>query len=206
MPSLELAAGQVLTAAHTNTYWMRQVVATGLSGSRPTGYEGRVVYDTDNDALNIYTTATTGWRPPWNLPWGMVGFAIASANTSTSSPTFVDVAGASVSWPQVAGRRYRIEADGLVVGTTAPDLVAALALADAGGLQYARPGRTDIPMRAQTTQYPFHVRSIYQAASTATKVAKLQIAALVGGTIQVWNNVGDVTISVTDVGPYTGPL
>ena len=60
MPSLELAAGQVLTAAHTNTYWMRQVVATGLSSARPTGYEGRAVYDTDDDAY----AGVRGFRRP----------------------------------------------------------------------------------------------------------------------------------------------
>ena len=62
MPTLELAAGQVVTAAHTNTYWMRQVIATGLSSARPTGYQGRAVYDTDTHRLMIYASATTGWR------------------------------------------------------------------------------------------------------------------------------------------------
>ena len=108
MPSLELAAGQVLTAAHTNTYWMRQVIASGLSSARPTGYEGRAVYDTDTDALMVYASATTGWRPPWNLPWGYIaGVAITSGVATQSANTMADAAGVTVTFSAVAGRRYR---------------------------------------------------------------------------------------------------
>lgn len=106
MPSLELAAGQVLTAAHTNTYWMRQAIATGLSSARPTGYEGRAVYDTDTDALNIYASPTTGWKPPWNLPWGVIAVGTISARAAAGGLASV----ASLSFNAVAGRRLRVQA------------------------------------------------------------------------------------------------
>ena len=105
MPSLELAAGQVLTAAHTNTYWMRQAIATGLSSARPTGYEGRAVYDTDTDALMIYASPTTGWKPPWNLPWGVIAKAQLTANSATFTTT-ADLTGMSCTFTAVPGRRY----------------------------------------------------------------------------------------------------
>lgn len=105
MPSLELAAGQVLTAAHTNTYWMRQAIATGLSSARPTGYEGRAVYDTDTDALMVYASPTTGWKPPWNLPWGVVAKAQLTANSATFTTT-ADLTGMSCTFTAVPGRRY----------------------------------------------------------------------------------------------------
>jgi len=105
MPSLELAAGQVLTAAHTNTYWMRQVIASGLSSARPTGYEGRAVYDTDTDALMVYASATTGWKPPWNLPWGVVAKAQLTANSATFTTTG-DLTGLSCTFTATPGRRY----------------------------------------------------------------------------------------------------
>ena len=66
---------------------MRQVIATGLSSARPTGYEGRAVYDTDTDALMVYAPPTTGWKPPWNLPWGYVGRAAITANSGRSPPS-----------------------------------------------------------------------------------------------------------------------
>ena len=120
MPSLELAAGQVLTAAHTNTYWMRQVVATGLSSSRPTGYEGRAVYDTDTDAFMIYASSGTGWRPPWNMPWGYLGHAQITANQSSVGPGGVDITSLAVTVNVPANRRLRISAKAkLFTGTLA---------------------------------------------------------------------------------------
>lgn len=120
MPSLELAAGQVLTAAHTNTYWMRQVLATGLSSSRPTGYEGRAVYDTDTDALMVYASVGTGWRPPWNLPWGYLGHAAITANQNSVGPGGVDVTGLAVTVTVPANRRLRVTAKAkLFTGTLA---------------------------------------------------------------------------------------
>ena len=41
----------------------------------PTGYEGRAVCDTDTGTLMVCASPTTGWKPPWNLPWGYVGRA-----------------------------------------------------------------------------------------------------------------------------------
>lgn len=127
MPSSELAPGQVLTAAHINTYYMRQVIATGLSSARPTGYEGRAVYDTDTDALNIYASATTGWKPPWNLPWGRMGHA-----TNTSGGVVVTVAGGDVTIPGlsitatlVTNRLYRASFHLPVLKRTASGLFSA---------------------------------------------------------------------------------
>lgn len=106
MPSLELAAGQVLTAAHTNTYWMRQVVATGLSSARPTGYEGRVIYDTDTDALMVYASATTGWRPPWNMPWGFIARSVAPADVHLNNAQ--GTVAPSITVPVLKNRRIRV--------------------------------------------------------------------------------------------------
>ena len=105
MPSLELAAGQVLTAAHTNTYWMRQVVATGLSSARPTGYEGRVIYDTDTDSLMVYASSSTGWRPPWNMPWGHVARSVNASNVSLNNAQ--GVVAPAITIPVLKNRRYR---------------------------------------------------------------------------------------------------
>ena len=161
MPSLELAAGQVLTAAHTNTYWMRQVIASGLSSARPTGYEGRAVYDTDTDALMVYASATTGWRPPWNLPWGYIaGVAITSGVATQSANTMADAAGVTVTFSAVAGRRYRarlhapvntsggnttVQAQLLVDGTR---VGIANAQGDAGGYETIT---IDVPVTGLTT-------------------------------------------------------
>lgn len=106
MPSLELAAGQVVTAAHTNTYWMRQVIATGLSSARPTGYQGRAVYDTDTHRLMIYASATTGWRAPWNLPWGYMGTVCTATDITVSNANTPITPGLNLALTQ--GRLIRI--------------------------------------------------------------------------------------------------
>jgi hypothetical protein len=125
MPSLELAAGQVLTAAHTNTYWMRQVVATGLSSARPTGYEGRVIYDTDTDALMVYASATTGWRPPWNMPWGFIARSVNASSVSLNNAQ--GIVAPSITIPVLKNRRIRIT--GIARAITDP--------ADPGVLHYS---------------------------------------------------------------------
>jgi hypothetical protein len=41
------------------------------------------VYDKGADALKTYTTATTGFQPPWNMPWGLL--SAVSTTTATTS-------------------------------------------------------------------------------------------------------------------------
>lgn len=49
-----------LTASELNDYFMEQVIVTCTSGTRPTGIEGRVIYETDTDKLLVYSGST--WR------------------------------------------------------------------------------------------------------------------------------------------------
>lgn len=70
------------------------------SATRPAAVAGRAIYETDTHKLLIYTTATTQWQKPWNLPWGLVGFATSTSGASGITVD-VDVAGLSinVAWP-----------------------------------------------------------------------------------------------------------
>ena len=79
MPDADLADASVLTSSFYNTYIREQVVVTCTSLTRPTGVEGRVIYETDTDELRVYDgsswiglvpvganltsgwTAATGW-------------------------------------------------------------------------------------------------------------------------------------------------
>lgn len=76
-------AGAVLTASDVNTYLAKQAVIVCTSTTRPTSPpEGMTIYETDTDKLLSYTTATTGWVPPWNMPWG---FVTEASNTPTQN-------------------------------------------------------------------------------------------------------------------------
>jgi len=99
-------AGAVLTASQMNTV-AKQVVVTCTSGTRPSSPpEGMTIYETDTDKMLTYTTATTGWVPPFNLPWGRVASASSGAATSSIGTSNTDVNGLSVTWTAVANRYY----------------------------------------------------------------------------------------------------
>lgn len=201
MPSLELAAGQVLTAAHTNTYWMRQAIATGLSSARPTGYEGRAVYDTDTDALMVYASATTGWRPPWNLPWGAVAApATISASQTGIGNTITDLTGLTITVASVpAGRRWRIVGDLRVTQNTAaavPEI-------------YITNGANAIANRRGITLGAGETGSVHVEADITTTAGSLtyKLRAVVGsGTVDIVAASDLIGIlRIEDIGPASAP-
>lgn len=55
MPDSNLADASVLTSSFYNTYIREQVVVTCTSGTRPTGVEGRRIYETDTDRDLVYS-------------------------------------------------------------------------------------------------------------------------------------------------------
>lgn len=75
MPDSNLADGSYLTSAFYNSYIRDQVVVTCTSGTRPTGVEGRIIYETDTDLLLVYDGST--WR----------GFAGPSTGWASYTPT-----------------------------------------------------------------------------------------------------------------------
>ena len=129
------ADAQTLPAADLNTYLMKQAVIVCTASTRPSSpVEGMAVYETDTDKLLIYTTATTTWQPPWNLPWGYI--TSNSSGTVQSGITAVtDLNGSSVTWTPVAGRRYRITMSGGISATVADDVANVQMIDQAATLQ-----------------------------------------------------------------------
>lgn len=122
-------AGQVLTATALNNVH-KQCVITCTSTTRPSSPpEGMTIYETDTDRMLVYTSATTGWVPPWNKPWGVVttssggtsGYGYvkltSSAQTGIGSSA-TDITNATVTFTAVANRLYRITAQADLIGTT----------------------------------------------------------------------------------------
>lgn len=118
----KLANGAVDTTARlADGIVSRPKLATGFTGitvgsapSSPT--EGELWYDTTNHAYKQYTTATTGWVAPWNLPWGAQAYtAIPSGTSQTISGgtlTAISIASTALSATATlnANRRYRVTA------------------------------------------------------------------------------------------------
>ncbi len=90
-------AGSVLTASDVNNYLMEQgVMYFATTTARDTAItapeDGMVAYIGSNDANEgLYTYNGSAWRkgPGWNAPWGILGVATTTTETSGSSLTDV---------------------------------------------------------------------------------------------------------------------
>lgn len=111
-------AGQVLTATALNNVH-KQCVITCTSTTRPSSPpEGMTIYETDTDKMLVYTSATTGWVPPWNKPWGYIGQSKITTSTAATNANIT-----TYSLTTVANRRYRITATtGSVSSSIANDI------------------------------------------------------------------------------------
>lgn len=58
------------------------------STTRPTVnlFEGLWIYEVDTHEFKQYTTATTGWTPPWNMPWGHLTRTFTSGTGTIHDP------------------------------------------------------------------------------------------------------------------------
>ena len=192
-------AGSVLTASQMNQV-AKQVVVTCTSGTRPSSPpEGMVIYETDTDKVMQYTTATTGWVPPWNLPWGYVTSASITANSSTFT-TVADVTGLSVSPTVVANRRLKITFYGLVDSTVTTDSIASY-ITDGSNNQLSQGYYTGIGGGAM------HHVVAYVTTTAGTPTYKVRGARITGtgnGKIGASSTI-PATITVEDIGPATAP-
>lgn len=78
------------------------------SGGRPgSPSKGLPIYETDTNRFLTYQTATTGWTPPWNMPWGTVFSGRATVNVAVSANVLTPLIPSS-NVQLVANRRYRM--------------------------------------------------------------------------------------------------
>jgi hypothetical protein len=105
----------VLTASDVNNYLMEQTVmsfaSTGARDVQVASPEaGMVAYVRSNDSSEglYHRTSASTWRkgPGWNAPWGVMGVALQTATTASTTSTIIDV-GLSITYDHVANRRYR---------------------------------------------------------------------------------------------------
>lgn len=64
---------------------------------------GQQVILTDTGSLLVYVGATDGWSPPWNLPWGELGYAVNTTGVLSIS-TVTDLSGLTITKTVVANR------------------------------------------------------------------------------------------------------
>lgn len=108
------AALEEVTATNMNSYVRDQVIAiytnaaarTAAGGGTPT--RGSQSFLTDLFEHQVYYGATTGWRKPWSLPWGTVGyFENSTVGTQNLTGTAATITSLTGSVDQVLNRVYR---------------------------------------------------------------------------------------------------
>ena len=96
-------------------------VTVCTTATRPTGtrrYEGKVIWDTDVDALLVYTGGS--WTS-LNGPRGYMGYAQLTTSIISGITTLTDLTSLSVTWTAAAGRRYKVTFKVLVYSSVAND-------------------------------------------------------------------------------------
>lgn len=193
-------AGSVLTASEVNTYLAKQaVINCDSSADYPSApVVGMTVYDLNDDALYVYAGATSGWRPPWNMPWGHVASATTSTVTNGVGSSYTDVTGLSVTWTAVTNRRYKVT--GYLDTANATASVARLAITDSSNNLKAQSQQTLAANDAASQT----VHELFTgSAGSTTRKLRIQFTAGTGGTQS--NVYGPHLILVEDIGPAGAP-
>lgn len=197
------SALSALAAADVNTYWMDQAVMRVTSGTRPTAAAqggalllGMFIYETDTYKLLQYTTTTTLWVPPWNLPWGYIGQVQLSADLGAIAATN-DLTGLTVTWTTVQNRRYRTHLDVQANDGASADIGVAITDGSNTVLKTERHGTSGGGVSHQALTY------LETAASSASATRKARVVA---GTITVLGASGYASsIHVEDIGNGGAP-
>ena len=193
-------AGAVLTASDVNTYLAKQAVVVCTSTTRPASPpEGMVVYETDTDKLLAYTTATTGWVPPWNMPWGYIATASTTTATTSVGSSYTDAGSLTVTWTTVQNRRYKVT--GFLDMGSSSATVSYVAITDGSNNNKAVANES----HAANDIVTFSPVEIFTAASSTSTTRKLRVKcdAGTGGTQS--NVYGPHIILVEDIGPSGAP-
>lgn len=99
--------GSQITTGTVNFDRLGLVYPSSTAPAASASSEGRLYYDATNDKLLVHTGGTTAaFYPPWNMPWGIVGYAKRTSNI-TGITSQQDITNLSVTWTAVAGRHYR---------------------------------------------------------------------------------------------------
>lgn len=206
-------AGAVLTASDVNTYLAKQAVIVCTSTTRPSSPpEGMTIYETDTDKMLVYTSATTGWVPPWNKPWGVVpatsggtsGYGYVKLVTSAQSgigTSMTDVTNATVTFTAVANRLYRVSAQADMNHATTSENAQLQVILDGTAIA------TSVIAITTAAAYNDRMAVIVTTFTTTSgsHTVKLQ-AATKSGTMTVQNATATPTILlVEDAGPVGAP-
>lgn len=204
MPYTTVTSGTTITAAWANANVRDQVVTpfagtSARSSAITSPIEGMATYDTTNDRFEIYTTTTTGWVAPWNMPWGVVGRATVTANQTSIGTSVTDLTSLTTTFTAIANRIYKISAHAVYDSNTVATQHN-LFVRNGGGTQLALAAYVP-PSTGCITTYPI---TAYAAASGSTTI-KLSASCSSGTFSLVASATNPAFLIVEDIGPSAAP-
>lgn len=173
------------------------------SSTRPASpVAGTLIFETDTYKLLQYTTATTGWVQPWNMPWGIVGY-VSSDTTQGSITTETDLTFATITATYVANRRIRFTFIARFQSTVGGDQVAIRIKEGAGLVQFQQ----GLYSTANTDGFPLMTTMVATPAA-GSHTYKVTAARGAGtGTVSMIGGLGTQpnTYLIDDIGPNGNP-
>ena len=90
MPDSGITDGSVYTSSFHDTYVRQQVVTQCTSATRPTGVEGRLIYETDTDRMWVYSGSAWVFQNYFSTA-GRPGVILTDAAQTISSGSTADI-------------------------------------------------------------------------------------------------------------------
>ena len=171
-------------------------VCTSTTRPATSLWTGQFIYETDTYKLQQYTTATTGWQPPWNAPWGFVAQVTSTASAQTTTGT-LDLAGGSLSFTAVANRYYKVSFFGSLYGDATVNQMDVYDNTAAASIV-----TFENPYNSATFSGTVYASTIVSTWTAGTRSLKLRLIRFFSGTAKT---AGNVRLVVEDIGPSANP-
>jgi len=85
-------------------------------------YVGMRIYETDTGNELTYQSATTGFTPPWNTAWGVLGYVQVTANQGSITGA-TDLTSLTLTTTFIANRRIQLKGNVLLQDTVGTDQI-----------------------------------------------------------------------------------
>lgn len=199
---LSLVAGVISQAP---SYLLTRVSTVTVTA---TASIGQLKYSATNDSTEKLETLTSAgtYRPPWNLPWGLIATQTTTAiSQTTTSGTASNISGMTVTATLVANRYYEIEVFIPLAGKDANADID-VQVYDNTGAAVLQAGRVTDGAGATEMYVPVLVktRPTTFAAGSRNFLGRFRVSGG-AGTVLVEASAGVPYINIRDVGPAGAP-
>lgn len=173
------------------------VCTSATRPAAPQRFVGMEIYETDTNQKLVWNGIR--FDKPWNMPWGIVGYAQIVANV-TPIAAQADVPGLSVTFTAVANRRLKITVEADIQSTVATDHLTFVIMKDAAQI---RSGNMYAAKASIPSTFPI---SVFDTPAAGDRTYKLQAARTGTGTVTlIAAGNSPAYIQVEDLGPNGVP-